>query len=133
MRVKKYVIDRISDITKQFENVKCSYRFDVFSETHYIEILPNSFFKNSEELDTLRADIFDEFDERYADQAIVFISDDSLTKIGKAEYILEGKRFSKAAGMELNWFKQISDSLKHNVKPLIKGGLSEDNKYALAA
>lgn len=130
MKVKEFIKKSIEDLTTTFDNIRCSYRYDQFSETHYIEIMPSAFFRSSNELSLFRADIFDDFDSAYPNQSIVFISEESLTKIGKSEYSIEGKSYTKSKSFDLLWFKKIEcyNSIQDD-----EAVFASDNNYALAA
>lgn len=79
---KSFVIERLKDIHKKFDNIKIRYEIDNYDDTHIIEILPSKLYENKKYMDEEIKLIYD-FSCRYKEQDIMFISKNSLTEIKK--------------------------------------------------
>lgn len=77
---KSFVIEKLKDIHKKFDNIKIRYEIDNYDNTHIIEILPSKLYENKKYMDEEIKLIYD-FSCRYKEQDIMFISKNSLTEI----------------------------------------------------
>lgn len=94
MTPKDFIISSILDTTYIFEQVQCRYKYDELLETHYVEILPSSIFKDSKELKNYRGQILDKFYENFPTESLVFLTEGSLIEFGKEEVKAVGSKFS---------------------------------------
>jgi len=131
MKVNEFLESKIIEMVEAFEDIQCRYRFDAPSSTHYIEILPIKIFDESTDLQCFQADIYDEFDEKYPKESLVFISEDSLTKIGQATFTKAGDKYSHSLPSQLQWLNELNVISKGNKYGIpVSAG---KNNYALAA
>lgn len=129
---KEYIIFKLNELVNIFPNLKCSFRYDNFCETFYIELLPASFYKQSNELKNIRIDILDEFIELYNNESIIFLTEGDFINMEQVEYTVSGKNYSSREFLFKNIDKfsalisEINISLPHST-------LAGENNYALAA
>lgn len=84
MNSQQYIIDRLEKISEKFHGIKI--RYEIRTRTyrkHIIEILPFSFFQNHEYL-KLESDLEFDFESSFPNEEIMFISENSLTKINES-------------------------------------------------
>lgn len=130
MTPKEFIISSLNDITDLFDNVQCKYRYDSYSEGHYIEIVPAKIFKDSKQLKNYRGQILDKFYSYFPLESIVFLTEGSKIKMDNFEYLSTG----------LGFVDPFQKTWMHFAKPFITPcddylsfDVAGDNNYALAA
>ena len=95
---KEFLIDNLNWLSETFPEIHIRYEID--TNYHIIEVVPISVFNNNE--DYLKAEMFVEnrFEEMFPNEEILFISEDSLTKIKNAEYEFGKDLISMDIGIE---------------------------------
>ncbi len=81
---KEFLIDNLNWLSELFPEIHI--RYEIRNNNHIIEVVPVSVFENDENY--LKAEILLEkqFEQFFPDEEIIFISEDSLTRIKNAEY-----------------------------------------------
>jgi hypothetical protein len=87
MKSKKFIQKRLKELFDKFNNIKIQYEYNANTATHIIEINPINFFKNENYI-ILEAELEEKFENLFPDQSIIFISENSLSKIKNAEFKL---------------------------------------------
>jgi len=84
---KEFIFEWFNDIIKYFNNIDITinYKLKSTTNTHIIEILPTDFYVTNEEYLRAESEFESEFNRIYPDENILFISTNSLTKIGKPD------------------------------------------------
>jgi hypothetical protein len=117
----EFVKRRIDKLVSVFSDIKCRYEFDQYSNTHLIEILPNSVYKINTDYHQFETSIIDEFIELYPYESICFITDDSMLKIENAIYESKGltydlfTHFIDEDMISLNWITKFSFKVPQNI------------------
>ena len=125
MIAKDFIEEKLRLLASKFIDIQIRYEYRANTNSHLIEIIPLSFFEGNETYFEEEAKIEDEFEQLFPSENIVFISEDSLTVI-------------KRADLELGYDKVIFDNNTFIINFEVIG-YSEDvqihgfENYALAA
>jgi len=123
---KAFLKFNLKKIFLELENVEISYEFRASTNTHIVEVKPNSVYKTCEKYINREIELENSFYESFPNETLLFISEDSLTKIKSPELVLKYK-------MSYNISNLITPVLLDSI--LSKNQLSKagQNNYALAA
>ena len=80
----------LSQLTENFPNIECLYKFDNLDDTHIIKIMPKKIFE-SEDYVQYENEIVDNFIQRFPYEGILFISENELIDIDKPDKIFKNK------------------------------------------
>lgn len=101
------------------DDVKIAYEYRNASNTHIVEVKPQSVFKDSKKYIDMELELEKDFSQQFPDQELLFISKDSLTEIKSPEIVLNTKfqldyQFSnlRTPGM----FKTSESDFRHSKK-----------------
>lgn len=94
MKSNKYLIDRLNGLQNKFANLSIRYQYNPYTLKHIVEILPFSDYDTNVDYIEYEADLSFEFDNKFFPESIMFISEESLTKITNPHFILEKQVFS---------------------------------------
>lgn len=89
MTAQEYIKNKIDKLSIDFSDLQCRYGFDEFSDTHLIEVIPIDLFLSKSFKDIQKEIIFD-FIEKFPNQTISFISEDSLVELDNILYSKTG-------------------------------------------
>ena len=78
---KQFIDKKIEYLKSKFKDIIIKYQYKDNSETHIIHILPLSLYEKNIEYIMEEEEIENEFFNLYPNEEILFISEDSLTKI----------------------------------------------------
>lgn len=123
---KAFLISNLKKIFLKLENVEISYEFRDCSQTHIIEVKPNSIYKTCEKYINEEIQLEDSFYENFPSETMLFITEDSLTKIKSPDLVLKYK---------------LAYNIVNTYTPILLGSLlskrqianAGENNYALAA
>lgn len=90
MKSVEYIKRKIDELVARFTNIRCRYEHDAFSNTHLIEVLPGSVYKSDLDYAQVETLVIDEFIEKFPNESICFITDDSLVSIQNPIYERKG-------------------------------------------
>jgi len=88
MKSKEFIKNKLNYLQSIFNDVKIRYEYRANTYSHIIEIIPLSFFEKNEEYMIVESEIEDEFESKYPNENILFISEGSLSEIYNPEYKL---------------------------------------------
>lgn len=123
---KAFLISNLKKIFLKLENVEISYEFRDSSQTHIIEVKPNSIYKTCEKYIREEIELEDSFYENFPSETMLFITEDSLSKIKSPDLVLKYKLAYNIA----NTYTPILLSSLLSKNQLANAG---ENNYALAA
>lgn len=86
MNSKDFIIKSINEIVSSFPYLNFRYEFDSFSKSHFIEVRPNSSYKNDLTYIEIEKEITLRFFDLFPYESLTFISEDSYYKIEKPTY-----------------------------------------------
>lgn len=90
MYPKEYIISELKSFISDFPKTRVRYEHDNFSETHFIEIVPNEIYHLDTRYMQWESEMFDRFVSMYPAENICFISDDALVGLDKIDFELYG-------------------------------------------
>ena len=93
MTAKEYIYKNLQKIANLFTNLTFTYEYKEMSQTHVVEVKPEFEFRLNEEYIDAEIDLTAEFDELFYPESILFISEESLTEISKAEKVFKFNQF----------------------------------------
>jgi len=123
---KAFLISNLKKIFLKLENVEISYEFRDSSQTHIIEVKPNSNYKTCEKYIREEIELENSFYENFPSETMLFITEDSLSKIKSPDLVLKYKLAYNIA----NTYTPILLSSLLSKNQLANAG---ENNYALAA
>lgn len=88
MNSKSYLKEKLVEIQNRFKELSIRYQFEEESLMHIVEVLPLDSFKENNEYINMESDLTFDFDNLFYPESVMFISEDSLTKITTPEYEL---------------------------------------------
>ncbi|HTO15691.1 MAG TPA: hypothetical protein VLZ83_07960 [Edaphocola sp.] len=112
MNSKIYLKNRLTELYNKFANLSIKYQYDSYTEKHIVEVLPFSEYDTNEDYLNFESELSFEFDNMFFPESVMFISEESLTKITNPEFILE---------------KQIFSIENHNIKHTFR--IEKEDKY----
>ena len=89
--VKAFLHQKLKKISLEIEDIDIAYEYRVTTQTHIIEVKPNSVFEYSKEYLDKEIDLKKEFSNQFPGEELLFISEDSLTEIKTPELVLKPK------------------------------------------
>lgn len=92
MNAKDFIITRLKVFLEDFKEARVRYECDSATQTHTIEVVPQSVFDSQEFLDW-ECGLYDEFSLEYPGEIIGFISEDALVGIEKVDFEGEGSLY----------------------------------------
>ena len=133
MNSREYLKGELENLIKIFPQLKIKYQFDDFEKVHLIEVLPLCDFDNNEEYQNAEAEITFEFEKIFYPETVLFISEESLTKVTKPEYELNYSKLDNYILEELiisseEFVSQTNFNFKH-----MEDYSGDKYNYALAA
>jgi hypothetical protein len=129
MKSKEFIKNKLEQLSKEFQEISIRYQFDKRDLTHIIEIKPLKEFNDNSSYQEKEAEITYEFEQLFFPETILFISENSLTKITEPE--LE-YNMNLAAYISIQ-FKELLEKMSFAVMIDIKEPAGNDYNYAMAA
>ncbi len=127
MKAKEYIINKLTELSTLFTDIRIRYEFRINTNSHLIEVTPLCFYESNQDYLIAESNIEDEFESLFPSENVVFISENSLTEIKEAELefgIIDEITFNNYninIEFEVKGYSGIVESIKSN------------EKYALAA
>lgn len=83
---KDFLIENLNRISVLFPEINIRYEYRSNTNSHIIEVIPLSVFKNNDNYIMAEINLEESFEEQFPNEDLVFISEDSLTTINNAEF-----------------------------------------------
>lgn len=93
MNAKDFIIFHLKEFLKEFKDARVRYEHDAPTQTHTIEVFPQSVYDSKDFLDW-ECNFFDQFSIEFPGDVIGFISEDALVGIEKVDFESEGILYS---------------------------------------
>lgn len=117
MNSKNYIIDKLKEIHSKICTVSFRYQYDTNSNMHIVEVHPLFDYKENKEYIDLETKLSFEFENEFFPESILFVSDESLTKVTHPIFIISAKESSVIANNKiLNYSDLINSFSKPNYK-----------------
>ena len=86
--VSSFIIDNLKDIHTSLKCVSLKYEYDKYSMMHIVEVMPLEKNKKKESYINWEINLTNQLAEKYPTEEILFVSEDSLTKVNSPIYTL---------------------------------------------
>lgn len=93
MTPSNFIISKLKLFIEEFPQARVRYEYDDFSDTHFIEVVPNEIYHLDQSYIEWEGKIFDEFVEVFPYDNICFLSDDAIVGLNKIDFELIGVEF----------------------------------------
>ncbi len=108
MKGKEFIIKCIDELVNKFPNSKARYEGHELSNTHFIEVIPNEFYKLDEEYQKWEEEITFKFIDTFPDECICFISDDAIVGIENVDHEAQGEDYEATYFFDTNFYSHIN-------------------------
>lgn len=88
MTSKEFIINKLNELVEIFPGITFKYKYDNVEKTHMIEVSPLAEFKNIEYM-IAEADLVFEFENNFIPETLLFVSEDSLTKVNRPDLVIK--------------------------------------------
>lgn len=95
MKARDFIKDKLEYLIDIFPQMKVSYEFDDFSNSHFIEVLPSKEFKENIEYSKYETNLIIDFISTYPNEDIVFVTKNDLIEINNPSFIKKGVLYGK--------------------------------------
>lgn len=127
MNAKEFIKNRFNEIRNLFPELTFKYKFNEANFTHLIEVQPVETFENNLDYIKVEACFSIEFDKIYYPESLLFLSDNSLSKIDKPDFIFSAKKF----GDEISSLDYSNMKTEYSFEEIAKIELTK--QFSLAA
>lgn len=109
MIAKDWIEVEIKEVVIQMPHLRIRYENHILSNTHFIEIVPNSIFYLNEPYMAWEEDITIRFIKKFSGQSICFVSDDAIVGIEKVDFEIKGRLFDFYYSENIQSYHVVSD------------------------
>jgi len=95
MKATEYLKDRLTEIINLFPGMTFKYQYDHDNLTHIIEVEPLEIYENNIDYVNQEANLINDFEIKFELETILFISEKSLSKITKPDFVLNSSYYQK--------------------------------------
>jgi hypothetical protein len=95
MNPKDFIKARLNELRNFFPELSFKYKFNSNTSTHIVDVRPLDCFKENADYIKYEADFGFEFDNIYYPETILFVSEDSLTRVENPEFVFNANQFSE--------------------------------------
>ncbi|MDY0281714.1 MAG: hypothetical protein RBR35_14275 [Salinivirgaceae bacterium] len=93
MRAYDFIENRLQCLVEHFPQMKVSYEFDGFSNSHFIEVLPSNEFRENLEYSKYETNLIIDFISEFPNEEIVFVTKNDLMTIENPLFIKKGSLY----------------------------------------
>lgn len=105
MEARKFLIRKLDNLAKQLSDVRLRYKYDEYEEAHVVEVTPKAVF-NSDQFMVLGVEAENEFNARFPDEWLTFISDDNedmgIDGFDGEEYTIQGLGYANSEKSQIS-------------------------------
>ena len=94
MRATDFIKNKLNDLIENFPQMKVSYKFDDFANSHFIEVLPAKVFKDNSVYSEYETQLIIDFISEFPNEEIVFVTKNDLIEITNPLFVKEGYLFN---------------------------------------
>jgi len=126
MTAQEYIIDGLTALSQAFPKITFGYKYNQAEAIHIVHAEPLVEFKNNTDYLIAESDIVYEFENLYLPETLMFISEESLTKIGEPELIFTSNKTGYINKQDEKNFVYLLNCISETIE-------ENDVNYALAA
>jgi hypothetical protein len=93
MNSKFYIKDKLRKLVEKFPQMTFLYQFDEIDQTHIVEVLPFTMYEEDNDYKNDEGDLTFEFDRMFSPETIMFVSENSLTRVNEPEEVFKQEYF----------------------------------------
>jgi hypothetical protein len=93
MNSKLYIKDKLRNLVEKFPQMTFLYQFDEIDQTHIVEVLPFTKYEEDNDYKNDEGDLTFEFDRMFFPETIMFVSENSLTRVNELEEVFKRESF----------------------------------------
>jgi len=127
MNSTEHIIKKLNELIVLFPKIKVRYENHIDSKTHFIEVIPAEIYHLDKEYNSWENDFFDLFTNKYYNENICFISNDSNVKFVNIIFQGKGKYFDSISSVYE--FEKTSEIYNDNYKINIKNNSNSYSQY----
>lgn len=86
MEVKDFLKTRLKSIFLELDNIEIAYEYRVSTATHIVEVKPTEMFYSDKYVD-MEISLEEEFGQKFPNEELLFITEDSLTEIRNPDFV----------------------------------------------
>lgn len=94
MKAKEYIINGLNVLADKFQNLSFKYKYDETDDTHIISVEPLKEFAENKDYLIAESDFVFYFEKNFSEGNILFVSENSLIKIDKPEFVFKSNERS---------------------------------------
>jgi len=95
MKARDFIENKLLHLIEYFPQMKVSYEFDNLSNSHFIEVLPSSEFRENPKYSEYETNLIIDFISEFPNEDIVFVTKNELIEIENPSFVLKGNLFDK--------------------------------------
>ncbi|MCK9452686.1 MAG: hypothetical protein M0Q90_13415 [Bacteroidales bacterium] len=95
MKSYDFIENSLQYLVKCFPQMKASYEFDDFSNSHFIEVLPSTEFRENLEYSKYETNLIIDFISKFPNEDIVFVTKNDLIAVENPSLVKKGVLFDK--------------------------------------
>ncbi|MGB9748142.1 MAG: hypothetical protein ACPLXM_14545 [Bacteroidales bacterium] len=123
----EYIKARLQEVMKRFPQLSFRYKYSALNSTHVIDVQPFELYSKNSDYGNWEAQFTYDFDNSFPTETVLFISDNSLTKIEFPDFVIGPSLFQ----FLVNNVSNISDFVFNNNQ--VESNYLLENEYSLAA
>jgi len=95
MNARDFIENKLQHLIESFPQMKVSYEFDNLSNSHFIEVLPSSEFRENPKYSEYETNLIIDFISKFPNDDIVFVTKNDLIEIENPSFVKKGNLFDK--------------------------------------
>lgn len=107
MKARDFIENRLQELIENFPQMRVSYKFDILSNSHFIEVLPSKEFRSNSEYSKFETNLIIDFISTYPNEDIVFVTENDLIEVNNPSFIKTGMLYDKES---LFWNSKVWSS-----------------------
>lgn len=135
MNSKKHIEVKLQELARKFSEITFFYEFDEVNETHIVEVLPLSVYESNNSYKEAEGDLTFDFDKMFFPEDIMFVSENSLTRVTKPQKVFKNgsQSFSEEFEITESEVFDFSTNIQEISVLSEKSSSIQGNNFALAA
>ena len=130
--VSSFIIDNLKKIHALLKCVSLKYEYDKYSMMHIVEVMPLETYKEKESYINWEIDLTNQLADKYPTEEILFVSEDSLTKVTAPSFTLLPK-LTISSTKNNNFYLTDNIAIQNNSTTLCRDEFNMGIDYSLAS
>ena len=130
--VSSFIIDNLKKIHALLKSVSLKYEYDKYSMMHIVEVMPLETYEKKESYINQEIDLTNQLADKYPTEEILFVSEDSLTKVNVPSFTLLPK-LTISSTPNNNFYLADNTVQQNNFTTYCRGVFNMGTDYSLAS